>query len=100
MCPVPDPHCLAAPCYSPSPLASQVMYKQALAIGKLVCPNQDQSGVAEGLADAQFGQGKIHEAQKTLKHNGLLKGSANDGLPTSFLRFINSRGDGEPLDDE
>ena len=36
-------------------------------------------------------QGKIHDAQKTLRHNGLLRANMKDTLPTSFLRFINNR---------
>jgi hypothetical protein len=35
---------------------AEVMFKQALAIGKLVSPSSNQTFVAEGLADAQFGQ--------------------------------------------
>ena len=35
------------------------MFKQALAVGKLVSPDADHSAVADGLAEAQFGQGKV-----------------------------------------
>ncbi len=63
---------------------------QALAIGKLVTPEEDQTQVCQGLADAQFGQGKVHEGQRTLRAAGLLSANCKD-VPTSYLRFINNR---------
>ena len=35
------------------------MFKQALAVGKLVSPDADHTAVADGLAESQFGQGKV-----------------------------------------
>ena len=44
----------------PSPQL-QIMFKQALTVGHLVAPDTDHSAVADGLAEAQFGQGKVSE---------------------------------------
>ena len=68
------------------------MFKQALAVGKLVSPDSDHTAVADGLAEAQFGQGKVHEAQKTLKSCGMMQNSA--AMPTSYLRWLNKSSNG------
>eukprot|EP00955_Chlamydomonas_euryale_P036111 350337-Chlamydomonas_euryale.AAC.7 len=66
------------------------MFKQCLAVGKLVTPTADMSDVSQNLSDAQFGQGKIHDAQRTLRQAGLIT-SDGKGAPTSFLRYQNKK---------
>ena len=41
------------------------MFKQALTVGRLVAPDTDHSAVADGLAEAQFGQGKVSAIART-----------------------------------
>ncbi|GAX77087.1 hypothetical protein CEUSTIGMA_g4533.t1 [Chlamydomonas eustigma] len=65
---------------------AEVMFKQAFAVGKMINPNSDHTQVIEGLIEAQFAQGKVHEAQKTLRSSGLELG---DAIATSYLRWLN-----------
>ncbi|KAG1674116.1 hypothetical protein FOA52_015745 [Chlamydomonas sp. UWO 241] len=68
---------------------AEIMFKQTLTIQKLVMPGVtgELAGPAQNLADAQFGLGKIHEAQRTLQQAGL----ANGGTSTAYLRYANKK---------
>ncbi|GAX84105.1 hypothetical protein CEUSTIGMA_g11528.t1 [Chlamydomonas eustigma] len=71
--------------------AAQVLYKQAWSLAKLIHPEESHKEVAEGLADALFGQGKAMEAKTVLKAAGLVKKGMSDNMPASYLRWLNKR---------
>lgn len=71
---------------------AEVMYRQALVVEQLIDPDSDQSILMEGLVEAQFGQGKTHEAQKTMRAWRMMPqqvAKGKDALPTSYLRWLN-----------
>ncbi len=59
---------------------------QAYSISKLVSPTSDHKPLAQGLADALFGQGKVQEAKTVLRAAGLTKKGMKQSVPTSYLR--------------
>jgi hypothetical protein len=71
--------------------AAEVLYKQAWSVAKLIHPGESHKEVAEGLADALFGQGKAMEGKTVLKAAGLVKKGMSDNMPASYLRWLNKR---------
>eukprot|EP00798_Chlamydomonas_sp_ICE-L_P003210 gene3210-13227_t len=66
-------------------------FRQALSIRTLILPEADHTGIVRGLADALFGQGKVHEAQIVLKEGNATKVTSLDAMPTAYLKFLNMR---------
>jgi len=70
---------------------AEVMYKQAYSISKLVSPETDHKPLAQGLADALFGQGKVQEAKTIMRAAGLSRKGMKQNMPASYLRWLNTR---------
>ena len=47
--------------------------------------------IAEGLADALFGQGKVQEAKTVMRAAGLVKKGMQQNMPASYVRWLNKR---------
>jgi hypothetical protein len=59
---------------------------QAYSISKLVSPEADHKSLAQGLADALFGQGKVQEAKTIMRAAGLSRKGMKQNMPASYLR--------------
>ncbi len=51
---------------------AEVLFKQSWSMSRLVRPEDDHKDIAQGLADALFGQGKIQEAKNVMRSAGLV----------------------------
>eukprot|EP00200_Dunaliella_tertiolecta_P018747 CAMPEP_0202399706 /NCGR_PEP_ID=MMETSP1128-20130828/2199_1 /ASSEMBLY_ACC=CAM_ASM_000463 /TAXON_ID=3047 /ORGANISM="Dunaliella tertiolecta, Strain CCMP1320" /LENGTH=919 /DNA_ID=CAMNT_0049003089 /DNA_START=134 /DNA_END=2893 /DNA_ORIENTATION=+ len=70
---------------------AEVMYKQAYSISKLVQPEDDHKPLAQSLADALFGQGKLQEGKTIMRVAGLTRKGMSQNMPASYLRWMNTR---------
>ncbi len=70
---------------------AEVMFKQAYSISKLINPDADHKPLAQGLADALFGQGKVQEAKTIMRAAGLVRKGMKQNMPAAYLRWLNQR---------
>ncbi len=54
-------------------------------------PEADHKPLAQGLADALFGQGKVQEAKTIMRAAGLSRKGMKQNMPASYLRWLNTR---------
>ncbi|KAG1671143.1 hypothetical protein FOA52_005397 [Chlamydomonas sp. UWO 241] len=71
---------------------AEVSFRVAWSLSKLIVRSDEQQrAVAQGLADALFGQGKVQEAQAVMRQAGLADKGMKMSVPASYLRWLNQR---------